>query len=535
MNVRSLRAQLASASLLALSLASAPAHAIVTQPNGLVVPLNSMNGETQIFTLFAMRGETGLDWQADGNRTPATFSPLCDFRATLVLRQTASSVGVGWYNVRPGMTTIAMSDIIEIVPAGSPVGTVITGANIRTNPNYMGGQIGFALLRTWGGFDGRPYATQAELNPQCTGCTTPGPWVMSLIYPSRITPNAFYVAFEDGNVGTTNTSFQNDGDYNDYVFFFEGLQCSGGGEPCDTGMMGVCRAGLTQCGGMGCRQSTMPSPEVCDGLDNNCNGMTDEGSGLCMGGNVCDRGRCVPPCVEGACFGTDRCINGLCVEAACVGITCRADERCVGGTCRGACDGVTCPAGRVCRAGACVDPCAGVMCPSGQACNAGVCRTSCACASCPSGQSCNAGSGLCIESSCAMVDCSSMPGTVCRAGTCVDRCAGATCPAGQVCRMGECVTAPSMPDAGPEPAMEAGASDASTTDANGNDSGTMDGGATDGGAMDGAARRDAGSSPTPMGEGCGCRAPAAPSQRGITWALIVAATVLASRKRRASR
>lgn len=515
---------------LALALLTPAAHAIVTQPNGLVVPRDSMNGETQVYTLFTSRTETGLDWQADGNRTPATFSPLCDFRATLVLRQTASSLAVGWYNVRPGMTALTNADIHTIVPAGSPVGTVITGANIRSDANYLGGEIGFALIRTGSGFDGRPYATQAELNPVCSGCTTPGPWVMSLIYPSRVTPNAFYVAFEDGNVGTTNTSFQNDGDYNDYVFFFEGLQCSGGGEPCNTGMMGVCAAGLTQCGAMGCRQSTMASAETCDGQDNDCDGMTDEGNGLCTGGNVCDRGRCVPPCVEGACFDSERCVDGLCVEATCVGVTCPSEQRCIAGTCRAACDGVTCPAGQACRAGACVDPCAGVTCPSGQACNGGVCRTSCMCASCPSGQACNAPTGLCIDSACVGVDCSAMPNTVCRAGACVDRCMGAVCPAGQVCTSGSCVDAPpSMPDPSPEPAPEAGVSDTGVlVDASADSGAVMDGSAMDGSASDG------GTTPIASG-GCGCRVPTERASLDGRWALAGLALGVALGARRSRR
>lgn len=526
--------KLTSASIAAaIALVATPAAmALVTQPNGLVVPRDSMNGEVQIYTLFSSRSETGLDWQADGNRAPATFSPLCDFRATLVLRQTASNLAVGWYNVRAGMTTLTNAEIHTIVPMGSPVGTVITGANIRTDPNYAGGQIGFALIRT-NGFDGRPYATQAELNPRCSACTTPGPWVMSLIYPSRVTPNAYYVAFEDGDVGITNSSFQNDGDYNDYVFFFEGLQCTGGGEACNTGMMGVCAAGLTRCGGTGCQQSTMPSSETCDGQDNDCDGMTDEGDGLCTGGNVCDRGRCVPPCVEGACFDTQRCINGLCVEATCVGVMCPAGQRCVSGACRAACDGVTCPAGRECRAGACVDPCAGVLCPSGQACVSGVCRTSCMCAGCAAGSSCNAASGLCVESACVGVDCSSMPNTVCRAGACVDRCTGASCPAGQMCTNGECVAAvPVRPEPSPEPSLEAGVTDAAIlVDA------AMDSASSgDASAFDSGSPRDAGSAPNPTG-GCGCRAPAGDSRgRGLTWTALALGALFARRgSRRTSR
>ncbi len=54
----------------------------------------------------------------------------------------------------------------------------------------------------------------------------------------------------------------------------------GGDQPCDVPVkLGVCRAGETACrnGIIVCVQITQPSAEVCDGLDNNCNGGTDEG------------------------------------------------------------------------------------------------------------------------------------------------------------------------------------------------------------------------------------------------------------------
>jgi hypothetical protein len=79
----------------------------------------------------------------------------------------------------------------------------------------------------------------------------------------------------------------------------------GGGQDCNTGVPGVCAAGVRICEGgrFACQQQVQPGAETCDGLDNNCNGNVDEsaaggplsracydgpggtqGVGLCRGG-----------------------------------------------------------------------------------------------------------------------------------------------------------------------------------------------------------------------------------------------------------
>jgi MYXO-CTERM domain-containing protein len=53
----------------------------------------------------------------------------------------------------------------------------------------------------------------------------------------------------------------------------------GGGVACDTGLSGACAAGVQRCvdGTLTCAQTAQASTEVCDRVDNDCNGATDEG------------------------------------------------------------------------------------------------------------------------------------------------------------------------------------------------------------------------------------------------------------------
>ena len=92
-----------------------------------------------------------------------------------------------------------------------------------------------------------------------------------------------------------------------------GETCCGGGciqvgAACDTGQKGVCSAGTIRClnNQANCVRTTDPSPEICNGLDDDCDGDVDEGD-LCPPDKVCNgAGGCVD-CLPDA---TRRCYSG---------------------------------------------------------------------------------------------------------------------------------------------------------------------------------------------------------------------------------
>ncbi|MEM7155244.1 MAG: MopE-related protein [Myxococcota bacterium] len=104
----------------------------------------------------------------------------------------------------------------------------------------------------------------------------------------------------------------------------------GGGAACDTGLEGVCGPGTEMCtgGAIVCEANFVPGAEICNGADDDCDGVPDDGNP--GGGGACDTG------LLGVCSaGTEACVGG--------GIVCQGDEGASAELCDGLdndCDGV---------------------------------------------------------------------------------------------------------------------------------------------------------------------------------------------------
>jgi hypothetical protein len=448
------------AATLLVSLFAASRALALTQPGGTVLIPTDDEVKSAIASRCdptdPARCET-VDPRVTGAVTPETFRPECSLTFTILARVSDYRNSFGWYNVTG--STPSLDQLYEFIHCDDPPQTwdqsytnlTTRVLDIRTDPRYAGGEIGFfqavkpnncANVADPGAVDFVVFSQRA-LNPDSS---EQDPFIHLLIMDSSIQDNVFYFAWED--------QLRGDDDFSDLVLRVEGIGCAAGGDACETGLDGVCARGATRCqaGEIVCGPIQPPSEERCNALDDDCNGVVDDGE-LCAEGEICDRGVCIKACGTGefTCPVDQVCReDGYCVDRDCLTVDCPLGQLCFDGQCVDPCSGVVCPFEQECHAGRCVDPCTSLACGDGQVCKAGVCVTSCACSGCPDRAAfvCT-DQGLCIETECQTVSCSD--GTHCVGGACVDDCEGAACPNGQTCVRGNCegeIVGPGAPDAG---------------------------------------------------------------------------------------
>ncbi len=175
---------------------------------------------------------------------------------------------------------------------------------------------------------------------------------------------------------------------------------SGLGTACDGSDGDLCNEGVTVCntGGTGttCTDASATNTELCNGADDDCDGTVDEGYAL---GGACD-GSDGDACVEGTFICNTGGTGTTCSDTT--GTTSEVCNS-LDDDCDGTINEGTCPSGTVCNGTSCMcnttTGCAG-CCSSGTTCNAGTSLSACGvsgntCVSCPAGRADNCTGGVC--------------------------------------------------------------------------------------------------------------------------------------------
>lgn len=276
---------------------------------------------------------------------------------------------------------------------------------------------------------------------------------------------------------------------------------TGLGSPCADGI-GACRVkGSMVCtrDGTGTQcsvQATQPKAETCNGKDDDCDGLKDNGvDDSCSNGEICVRAACrilrcgnsnhcpdkrfclagtcmpLPSCSQDSdCKQSYSCVNRWCVAPACsTSADCPKSHLCLRNRCVLACKADSdCPFASTCRHGRCFQRCSsrndcfrthvckeklcqplctppcssGLLCVK-VACGEQGCQTTCkedSCyeLGCAKGMRCSG--GQCVADPCFGVTCSD--GEFCRGGSCIASCSGVSCHQTEVCVDGRCQNNP---------------------------------------------------------------------------------------------
>ena len=198
---------------------------------------------------------------------------------------------------------------------------------------------------------------------------------------------------------------------------------SGMGKACDAPVTegNTCKKGQLKCvgGAPTCVGYLIGSVEICDNKDNDCDGKTDEDN-PCPTKMKCIKGWCRAPCtgLEFGCPKGYTCRDLYCIPDKCAEITCKGDEKCVDGKCINYCKDKKCQAGYVCVLGECIkndcyhNPCT----QKGYIC----------------------ADGKCVQHPCTGITCKA--GEFCEKGTCRPSCGGVFCGENGRCKYGKCVS-----------------------------------------------------------------------------------------------